>query len=298
MRQAGEVCDRWLAENLVDPQSPAEAAMLHAIGVMFDLRPGFVEADTLGDAEKFVRGFVGESQQLLVFPQVRIEQYRPDFLVYFGFCGSRFRAMNSTNAFLVEVDGAEHHGADRVDADLEREESIFRKTGLPMLRFSGAETAHGLHLIEHVLSAKIEMMAARRQSLGLHAEIAANRLDVLIQRMACHPRLRRSLLGGNRKQRDDPYDGVYDPAGYEVDRQAEEAEAEFDPWHALTMALNDLRYAVDRQTLDAEAEAFRLTGRRPVYVDPVTGVAFVSEAETEEWRQSSSSRDPGRGQAE
>ena len=188
------------ADDMVDPKSFIETLMLKIVGTATDRRARFVKVDTILQAEAFLASGSAETfrHEIVVFPQVAVERYRADFLVTVVRRGCSFRSGSLRHiGFFIECDGRDFHGASEYQRDKAREAELLRLTGIPTLRFSGAEITHASHLVGEILSAQIEFLLAEQAGVVQPDSPARKALQAAISRLTEHPIRRGTFMSRN-----------------------------------------------------------------------------------------------------
>ncbi len=244
-----ELLSRWSPVGLL-LESPAEDLLARILEggpgtntrALFARAPGWREALT-GMAEEPA---VILRSQLIVFPQVWVGQYRIDFMVVCADPGAvRGVTQLSGFAFFVECDGRIGHAenAEQIRADRERERTIRVQTGLPVLRFSGAEIMYRKAEVETVIGAHVEALSARRE-FGTQLALRADAVLEAAAQLSSHRALRTDYTARNSERlEEDPYDPD-DPFGEEAFPEAVTREAAWDPFLDLRLKLAQLRHTV------------------------------------------------------
>ena len=207
-----DMLDRWSPDGLLH-ESPAEADLATILegGPGTDARAVFARASGWLDA---LRAVASEPtailrSRLVVFPQVGVGRYRTDFMVVCADPRDVERSASiSRFAFFVECDGRLGHAetAGQIMADHERERFIRARTGLSVLRFSGAEVMYQRDEVDGVLGAQVEALAALREH-GSAVGQAADALLEAVARLSCHRALRHDYTARNAQRSGvDPYD--------------------------------------------------------------------------------------------
>jgi hypothetical protein len=151
--------ERYEIEEIVPPQSLIEKRMYDFLssGIGIDCKSVFTVAEDWRDAALLSR------RRVVIFPQVKVKQYRADFLVavtdrWIDGPGNH----DGFETFFLECDGSEHHGGPNctkiplsgIEAamrnmknDMAREAEIRKTTGIEMFRFTGTEISYSMKLI-------------------------------------------------------------------------------------------------------------------------------------------------------
>jgi hypothetical protein len=244
-----ELLSRWSPEGLL-LESPAEDHLARLLEegpgtntrALFARAPGWREAltDVAEEPAAILRS------QLIVFPQVWVGQYRTDFMVVCGDPGNVLGVTQlSSFAFFVECDGRIGHAenAEQIRADRERERTIRMQTGLPVLRFSGAEVMYQKTEVAALIGAQVEALSARRE-YGTQLASHADAILEAVADLSSHRALRNDYtLRNSERVTEDPYDPC-DPFGEDGFPARVIREAEWDPFLDLRLKLAQLRHAV------------------------------------------------------
>ncbi len=252
-----ELLSRWSPEGLT-LESPAEDHLAQILeeGPGTNARAQFARAAEWREALAALAEDPAAilRSQLIVFPQVKVNQYRADFMVVCGNPGDvRGVTQLSAFAFFVECDGRIGHveNAGQIRADRERERAIRVHTGLPVLRFSGAEVMYRKAEVAAVISAQVEALAARREC-GPQLAPQADAVLEAVAGLSSHRALRNDYtLRNSERFAEDPYDPG-DPLGENGFPGKVVREAEWDPFLDLGLKLAELRHAVANARLASD----------------------------------------------
>ena len=246
----------WHQQPPTTFESPGEIELARILesGPGTGARSGFARAGNWREAFKAVAADTTAlaRNRLIIFPQTPVLAYRTDFLVV---CANVARVMKrsalSLFGFFVECDGVIGHAenAEQVRADLNRERSIRRETGLDMLRFSGAEVMYQPEEVRSVIAAQVEAMAAERE-FGDQVRAEATEVRRLVGYLSMHRMLRTDYTRSNaRRSQQEVYDET-DPLGeFGIDEKILDG-ASMDEFLRLRVALARLSYAVGRARQD------------------------------------------------
>ncbi len=198
-----ELLSRWSPEGLL-LESPAEDDLSRILEdgpgtntrALFARAHGWREALTCVASEPtaIIRS------RLIVFPQIWVGHHRSDFMVVCANPDNIRRSPLSNYAFFVECDGRVGHteNAEQIRADHAREREIRRQTGLPILRFSGAEVMYRKNEVATVIGAHVTGLAAKREH-GAALESSADAILEAVAALSSHRALRTEYTARNSR---------------------------------------------------------------------------------------------------